>query len=355
MPRNTAEYGGPEEYEEYDENEDTQDWQGAEGHDQLYGANALLRGAPAALTQHVLERWKELAGDSSFRGDPDITSTGFTTLVLMPMLDQDLAAGLKYEEHAAGDGEAGYRRDLEGLTGEPMSHLQASFARMVRERMDLITLDNARSPEELAKAIGEHLPAIDAMAEYLNAINDELKDTAAEWADPPKYEPQVLWERSLEGNWDTVMELAENGLRPEALAGHAAHLLDQAARAFTRSQSGEEYLEAAQRREEAEGPRAAMLREAMGDIKTALECAQSLGNLTQENRNPGGEDGSVLWGPRGQALNDMSRELQDELGGSLSDREMALYDRTLRSLAHADFTLIAIHNRPDEKRQPVTD
>ena len=346
MPRNTAEYGGPREHDEYDENEDTQDSQEAEGHDQMDGANALLRGNPEALAQHVLERWREPADHSSISGDP-----GLTKRVLIPMLDKDLAARLTHAEN----GDAGYGRDLEGLPGEPMGHLQASFARMVRERMDLITLENPRSPDQLAKAIGEHLPAIDAMADYLNAINHELENTAAEWADPAKYQPQVLWERSPEGNWDTVMELAENGLRPEGLADHAADLLDQAARAFTSSRSSEEYLEAAQRREEGEGPRATMLREAMRDIKTALECAQALGNLTEEDRTPEGEDGSAHREVRSQALNDMSRELQDELRGSLSGREMALYDRTLRSLAHADFTLIAIHNRPDERGQPVTD
>ena len=357
MPKNITQYTRPK---EYDEDEQTQDWQGAETPNhlderrQLDARNVDPSRSQEILIQDIEDGWRQLTGDPSSK-EAGVVPMTFTKIILLPMLDQNLAAGLKYNGRDSAQEETRDRRVLEGQTNEPINHLRTSFARMVQERMELTGLDNAQSPQELAQAIQEHLPAIDAMAEYLNALDHQLENTQAEWADPPEYRPQVLWERSLQGNWDTVMNLAKNGSRPEALASHAAQLLDQATRVFTPSASGEEHLETAQHNKKFEHPKATMLKEAMRDIETALECAQALGKFPEETEDLEEGKESLYQEVRDLALNDMSLELKNQLQGSLSDQEIALYDRALRSLAHADFTLMAVHNQPNEKQQSSTD
>ena len=339
MPRNTAEYGRPAEYEDQEP-----DWRRAQGSERLDAANAPPIRDLEALTLHVLECWREV------ERDPDINSTSFTKAILSPTVEQGPAGGMN---HSGGDSRQGV--DLEGQTSDPINHLRTSFARIVREKLDLPGLESAQGPHQLAEAVLEHLPAVDAMAHYLRGLNDQLEDGQAEWADPPWYRPQVLWERSLEGNWDTVMELTGKGANPEALAEDVARLLDQAAEAFTEFKSGEEYINAAQYQGGADDPKTLMLREATWDMYTAFECAVALGDLPEE-QTAGGEGEEFLHREvRNLALNDMSRELRDELEGSLSAREIALYDRVLRSLAHADFNIMAAHNQPEEGPQTATD
>ena len=342
MPRNTAEYGRPAEYEEHEP-----DWRRAQGSERLEAADAPPIRDLEALTRHVLECWREV------ERDPDVNSTSFRKAILTPTVEQDPAGGMN---HRGGD--FGQGVDLEGQTSDPINHLRTSFARMVREKLDLPGLESAQGPHQgaqLAQVVRERLPAVDAMAHYLRGLNDQLENAQAEWADPPGYQPQVLWERSLEGNWDTVMELAAKGVNPQALAEDVARLLDQAAEAFTESRSGEEYINATRHQGGPDDPRTLMLREAIRDMYTAFECAVALGDIPGE-QTAAGEGGESLHREiRNLALNDMSRELRDELEGSLSARDIALYDRVLRSLAHADFNIMAAHNQPEEMPQTATD
>lgn len=318
MPRNTAEYGRHAEYEE-----DGPDWPGAHP----------IRDVEA-LTRHVLERWREV------ERYPDINSTTFTKAILTPRANHRGDEGLEHREE-----DPGQRVDLEGQTSEPINHLRTTFARMVREKLDLPGLGSSQEPHRVREAVRERLPAVDAMAHYLRGLNDQLEDGQAEWADPPGYQPQLLWERSIQGNWDTVMALTGNGAHPEPLVEDLTRLLDQVARTFTEFRSGEEYINAARPEGGPEDPGAVMLREAIEEIHTALECVQALWDMLEEQTAAEGEE-HLHREIGNRALNDMSRELRDELEGTLSAREIALYDRVLRSLAHADFNIMAVHNQP---------
>ena len=343
------------------------------------------------FAESLVPSWNALVKERNDDGSPGINNLDFTRMALYPMLDRDMAAGLPHFDEPgtnyngdAGDGtipeEWNKRYLTEYEVADPMNHMQSSYGKMLVERMHHFGLGDAAGPEDLAQQLAWNVPALKAMEEYAQKVSERAEEgnlTGADGNDSP-----IQWNDGTAQAWERMMEMTNEGTDTRALMGMVIEMRDRAIDELTKFGSHDDYLEETQymnrqelRSDPVDGdvhPHSTLLRETFRDLDNTIvmlhDLNWSVNTPEAEKTEPKYSYAELMerfqtgerTDPTGEALaRTMSehentvkeREYRNSYDQAVDDIPpgheeaverlgivgLALMDRAMRNLAHADF------------------
>ena len=341
---------------------------------------------PREAVAYVRERMSEMMDDAKA---VQVGPTTFAKAFVDPYLDHNLSSSFAHydlSDQAYLQGhviETGQKSLLHGPTDDPQVHLEATYNRVMRNAIAKIGIAEAASRHDAAEfAIGviKTSNLANDMKEWLDtAANHWVTDPTTPRRDPGTYEPALEWQQPKESQWRRVATETNDFTDPRPLLAQA-HRMEQMimgpmAGAYGPVEPGSAYAktltEALRDIADAQFNLGTIVHEADMDKKQreAADYLAANANLTDTDPSPAVQNFILAYT---QAANqtqldrerdavlfrDRAAELRQELTGagfSGEDAErftsgpgaktMALYDRSIQLLSHADFNLSYIHHQ----------
>ena len=291
-------------------------------------------------------------------------------------------------------------RFLEGDTADPRAHGTASYNRLVRDCLmyrGIVDDVYMGRPKTLAMSLPRNASTLKRLADFERGLAESRASPNQAIDRPEGYAPKIRWEDGTSGNWKEIVSIS-NGLTDTALLKEHLNELRDYVRLNFRPGELEDSDDVMYNygygprpgvnpAADADHPMRVLLRESVADLYRAAHCLEEIEeeaknagtyrqqrertaevnlarirdehrssayveamerffeDYVQDENDPRTED--IYLPAWHQVLSDLGEAMGPKQANELARfgtnyRKLALYDRTLRLLAHADFNLTAV-------------